>query len=337
MVHIFTFLEVHFMKLSKILSLCLALFMLGLCTVAMAESTAETCVYTVYNVTGETVTSLLLTDNATGEVSENYAGEKGLADGASIEITCTNKEGFQVTLSFTTESGYEGSFPTLNFETVPISLLAQDALTGATQINFFVPDVTCAYTVYNVTGEKVTELYLVDSYTGEQSENYAAEGLDDGASLVIEMTAKADKTGKEFFQHALTFKTESGYEGSFPTLHFETVPISLLAQDALTGATQISFFAPDVTCAYTVYNVTGEKVTELYLVDSYTGEQGENYAAEGLDDGASLVIEMTTKADKTGKNSSSMPRPSRRKAAMKVSSRPCISRPVRSPCWRRTH
>ncbi|MBQ9325183.1 MAG: hypothetical protein IJ246_05375, partial [Clostridia bacterium] len=113
--------------------------------------------------------------------------------------------------------------------------------------------------------------------------------------------------------------------------------ISLLAQDALTGATQISFFAPDDTSAYTVYNVTGEKVTELYLVDSYTGEQGENYAAEGLDDGASLVIEMTTKADKTGKNSSSMPRPSRRKAAMKVSSRPCISRPFRSPCWRRTH
>ncbi len=44
--------------------------------------------------------------------------------------------------------------------------------------------------------------------------------------------------------YTLEFTTESGYTGSFDTLHFEVAPISLLAEDALTGATQISFSAP---------------------------------------------------------------------------------------------
>ena len=42
----------------------------------------------------------------------------------------------------------------------------------------------------------------------------------------------------------LSLKTESGYEAAFTTLHFENVPISLLAADALTGSTPISFKAP---------------------------------------------------------------------------------------------
>ena len=106
-------------------------------------------------------------------------------------------------------------------------------------------DVTCTYTVYNVTGEKVTELYLIDALTGETGDNLVGEeGLADGASIDLSKTVKADATDREHFVLNLTFKTESGYEGSFPTLHFETVPISLLAADALTGPTQISFSAP---------------------------------------------------------------------------------------------
>ena len=286
----------------KILALLLAAALLLACTAVLAEE--ETCVYTVYNVTGEKVTELYVTDNATGEKSVNYAGEEGLADGASVEISGVNKEGYELTLSFKTEGGYEGSFPTLHFETVPISLLAADALSGATQINFNVPDVTCTYTVFNVTGEKVTELYLKDTITGEAGENYVAEaGLDNGASIELTKTVKADATGRDKFVLDLAFKTESGYEGSFPTLHFETVPISLLAADALSGATQISFTAPDVTCTYTVYNVTGEKVTALYLIDTITGDISENYAGEeGLADGASIDLSKTVKADATGRD-----------------------------------
>ena len=79
----------------------------------------------------------------------------------------------------------------------------------------------CTYVIYNVTGEKVTELYLTDNNSGEQSENYADE-------LVL----------------TLKFVTESGYEAEFTTLHFENVQINLLAPDAMTGATPISFSMP---------------------------------------------------------------------------------------------
>lgn len=233
--------------MKKSLSIILALCLLLGCVCALAEE-EEICTYTIFNETGETVTELYLIDNATEEKGENLAGEEGLANGAILDIHGTNKEGYVVTLSFKTESGYEGAFETLHFETVPITLLSAqtvadkvaaagaDATSGATAISFFAP--TCVYTVYNVTGEKVTELYVTDNATGEKSENYAGEGLEDGANVEIKGTKKAD------YVITLSFKTESGYEGAFETLHFETVPISLLAADAMTGATAISFFAP---------------------------------------------------------------------------------------------
>ena len=95
-----------------------------------------------FNETGEKITELYVTDNLTGEKSENLAGE-GLEDGTSVEINGTNKPGYVITLSFTTENGYEAAFGTLHFETVPISLLPAkkdaDAVTGATPISFSAP------------------------------------------------------------------------------------------------------------------------------------------------------------------------------------------------------
>ena len=292
------------MMLRKV-SLLLVLVMVLLTAAAIAED-ANTCTYTVYNATGEKVTELYLIDNKTGEKGENLAGE-GVENGAAVELSKTAEEGktgkedFELSLTFKTESGYEGTFGTLHFETVPITLLAQDALTGATPISFSAPDTTCTYTVYNKTGEKVTELFLMDNKTGEKGENLAGEGVEKDASVELSRTVKADKTGKEDYELSLIFKTESGYEGTFGTLHFETVPITLLAQDALTGATPISFSAPDATCTYTVYNVTGEKVTELYLIDNKTGEKGENLAGEGIEKDAAVELSRTVKADKTGK------------------------------------
>ena len=122
----------------KILALLLAAALLLACPAVLAGE--ETCVYTGYTVTGEKVTELYVTDNATGEKSVNYAGEEGLADGASVEISGVNKEGYELTLSFKTEGGYEGSFPTLHFETVPISLIKVDAASGATTIQFAAPE-----------------------------------------------------------------------------------------------------------------------------------------------------------------------------------------------------
>ena len=44
------------------------------------------------------------------------------------------------TLEYTTESGRNASFTTLHFETVPINLLAEDAMTGATPLQFAIPE-----------------------------------------------------------------------------------------------------------------------------------------------------------------------------------------------------
>ena len=46
------------------------------------------------------------------------------------------------------------------------------------------------------------------------------------------------------YSMTVSFKTEGGYEAQFATLHIEEAPVTLLAQDAMTGATAISFFAP---------------------------------------------------------------------------------------------
>ena len=233
--------------MKKIVAMFLALSLVVGCACVLAEE--ETCTYTIFNETGEAVTELYVTDNLTGEKSENYAGAEGLKKGGIVEINGTNKEGYAITLSFKTESGYEGAFETLHFETVPITLFSQktvedniaaagaDATSGATPISFFAP--VCTYTVYNTTGEKITELYVTDNATGEKSENYAGEGMADGASVEIKGTNKAD------YEVTLSFRTESGYEGTFGTLHFETVPISLAVVDAASGATTISFKAPE--------------------------------------------------------------------------------------------
>ena len=233
--------------MKKVFAMILALSMMLGCACAFAEE--ETCTYTIFNETGEKITELYVTDNTTGEKSDNYAGEEGLDKGAIIEINGTNKEGYVITLSFKTESGYEAAFETLHFETVPITLFSEktvadniaaagaDATSGATPLSFFAP--VCTYVVYNTTGEKITELLVTDNATGAKSDNYAGEGLADGEFVEINGTKKAD------YVVTLSFKTESGYEGAFTTLHFEDVPICLLAADAMTGATQIRFGAPE--------------------------------------------------------------------------------------------
>lgn len=103
-------------------------------------------------------------------------------------------------------------------------------------------DQTGTYTIYNKTGETVTELYLTDNVTGEKSVNYAANGMAADAMNVITTTLAAGEDGSH--RLTLSFKTEGGYEGEFATLSIEVAPITLLAADAMTGATQISFFAP---------------------------------------------------------------------------------------------
>ena len=102
---------------------------------------------------------------------------------------------------------------------------------------------TGTYTFYNKTGETVTELYLIDNLTGEKGVNYAVNGFAADACWTITRTITAEEK-EAGYSMTVSFKTESGYEGHFDTLHIEVAPITLLSADAMTGATMISFFAP---------------------------------------------------------------------------------------------
>ena len=96
-------------------------------------------------------------------------------------------------------------------------------------------------TVYNTTGENVTELYRYVAGSEDKGENLAADGLADGDSVVLTLPEDADKSA----EYVLEFTTESGDTQSFDTLSYEVAPISLLSVDAAAGATPISFTAPE--------------------------------------------------------------------------------------------
>ncbi len=218
----------------------------GTASTPAASSTPEaaetgTGVYTVWNTTGEKITDLYIYD---GEDKGLNFAEDGLQNNASVEITLADVPAdSEFVLEFTTEGGYTGAFETLHVEETAIAIPAADTLTGATPIVFGEPELKAEYTLYNATGENVTEVYLYEEGAADKGENYAADGMEDGASFVIETTAKASETGAKVYH--LEYTTESGRTGEFVTLHFETVPISLLAEDAMTGATPISFSKPE--------------------------------------------------------------------------------------------
>ena len=97
------------------------------------------------------------------------------------------------------------------------------------------------YTVYNTTGENVTNLYLYVAGSEDRGENLAGDGLADGDSVVLTLPEDADKSA----EYVLEFTTEDGAIQSFDTLSYEVSPISLLSVDAAAGATPISFTTPE--------------------------------------------------------------------------------------------
>lgn len=202
-----------------------------------AEPAAATGEYEVFNMTGGKVTELYLYETGSDK-GENLVAEKALKAGGHKALTFEGKEDTVLTLEFVSETT-SGAFETLHIETAPITLLAEDARTGATVINFVKPEGTGTYTVYNVTGETVTELYLHETASEDKGTNYAEGGMAEGADTTL--------TFDGFMDAVLTieFVTESGATGAFTTLHIEEAPISLLAEDARTGATEISFSKPE--------------------------------------------------------------------------------------------
>ena len=162
---------------------------------------------------------------------------------------------------------------------------------------------TGTYTLYNVTGEKLTELYLYETGS-DKGENRIPDGMKNNKKLVLTYDAAADAA------LTLEYVTESGVSAKFETLRIEEVPIAMEAVDAASGATPIRFGVPEDTGSYKLVNTTGTTVSELYVYLN-GGEKGENLALNGMEDGASvdftitapvdasLTLEFTTEADGT--------------------------------------
>ena len=132
--------------MKKILSLVLACaLLLGCAAFAEETKTAEPVEgkYIFTNDTGETVTSITIKDNVTGD-EFNSTWEGGLPNGEStgvylIPLPAGEDGSHRLTVTFTTESGRKESFATLSYEEAEITLLATDAMTGATPIKFTIP------------------------------------------------------------------------------------------------------------------------------------------------------------------------------------------------------
>lgn len=203
--------------------------------------------YTIYNATNDSVTELYLYPTDATDKGTNLAGEKGLSNAHATyaEYDAGDKaDSTTLTLEFTTKGGYTGSFTTLHIEEAPISLIAEDAKTGATAIKF--EATTATYNITNATGEEVKSLYIYPTGSSDKGENMIGDAAmaDGKASIVLDaVPAGLIKDGK-VGAFTLEFTTASGYTGTFETLSYETAPIYLIAEDAKTGSTAISFKDP---------------------------------------------------------------------------------------------
>lgn len=96
------------------------------------------------------------------------------------------------------------------------------------------------YTITNTTGSAVTELYLYEAGAEDKGVNLVGEdGLADGDEVVL---TRLPEDGQE--DVVLEFVTEDGTTQTFETLHYEVASVYLLSADAASGATPISFTAP---------------------------------------------------------------------------------------------
>ena len=143
---------------------------------------------------------------------------------------------------------------------------------------------TGVYTVYNMTGAKLTELYLYEVGAEDKGTNYAADGIKNQKKVVLTYEAAADAT------LVLEFNYEDGTTQTFESLHIEEASITLKSVDAAAGATAIAFEDPKGTGHYAITNTTGADVTEIYMYAEDAAEKGDNLLTETLADGATYDL-----------------------------------------------
>ena len=179
------------------------------------------------------------------------------------------------------------------------------------------PVKTGVYTIFNKTGELVTEVKITDNVTGEINAFSAEEGSGFGSEGIVVLYFDVPEAEADEHTLTLSYKTESGREESFGTLKIEVATIELLAADAMTGATPIAFTMQkaDQVGRYTFYNLTGEVVKVLNVIDNDDGTilhqafqdgfaPGETYTLEYVApagrENVTLTLQFVTESGKTG-------------------------------------
>ena len=230
--------------MKKILAMILALFMMTAGAAVLAEGSeaeVQKGVYQITNSTGETVVSISITDNVTGN---KVAADLQLAPEQETELGITIPKGedgnHRLTLAFETESGKKGEFRTLSVEEAYIALLDVDTVAGATPIMFSPVRQMGHYVIVNKTGAVVTSLRITDNVSGDMMKAETALAPDGQTELGFSIPK--DEDGNHRLTFAYTVENEKE-ERVFGTLSIEDVTINLLAQDAMTGATPIQFGA----------------------------------------------------------------------------------------------
>ena len=113
---------------------------------------------------------------------------------------------------------------------------------------------TGTYTLWNTTGEDIVGIYLTDLDSGWQSVNYAVAPLhtlgseNDNNPYVITRTvseADIDNHMRIWAETASGKIIEFPGESTHTGLSIETTNIEFMSPDAVTGATQIGWFAPE--------------------------------------------------------------------------------------------
>ena len=195
-------------------------------------------VYTIYNRTGADLTEAYIYKEGSSDKGTNYS-DQFHGNHATIDMGELPK-GVNFVLEFTNADGYTGKFETLHAEEAPITLLAaEDAKTGATAIAFETPVEPAQYKIVNSSGEKLTEAYIYPVGSSDKGENFAEGGMEPGAEVDVDYGEQSVD-----IKYIVEYTTESGRNAHFDTLSVEIATLYILAEDAMTGATPLSFLPP---------------------------------------------------------------------------------------------
>lgn len=146
------------------------------------------------------------------------------------------------------------------------------------------------YTVSNVSGNTITDLYFYKTGSEEKGTNYAEGGLEKGATITVDITV--DEAEAEGYTMTVEYLAEGAEEAVivFDNLYLETAELFLKkAKDVTGGATPFSIVT---TGTYNVTNTTGAEVKELYFYQTGSEDKGENWAGEGLAADASVEVNV---------------------------------------------